>query len=423
MARDPNAPPPLRSEVARAARLRTMKLRATGLLVAISVAFVLLAVLGEDRGVVGYLQAAAAGGMVGGLADWFAVTALFRHPLGIPIPHTAVIVERKEQFGQTLGEFVQENFLSPDVIAERMQAAQVVERAAAWMSEPENADRVAEQLANVAVGLSDAVRDEDVQGLLQEELARGVDSLPLASLAGGAVRMMTADGRHDELLDALLRGVDRTLEKNREVLRARFASESPWWLPGAVDDRIFDRLYDGVCNLLRAVNEDPDHELRFQFEQWLRDLADRLDHSPELTERVERLKRDVLEHPELRDWSSSLWTQLKETLRTQAAEPESELRRRLAAAVVTGGQRLQDDPELAARLNQSIERAARYLAEHFQAELTDLVSGTIARWDADETARRLELLLGPDLQFIRINGTVVGALAAVVIHAISEALG
>jgi uncharacterized membrane-anchored protein YjiN (DUF445 family) len=131
----------------------------------------------------------------------------------------------------------------------------------------------------------------------------------------------------------------------------------------------------------------------------------------------------VLEHPELRDWSSSLWTQLKETLRTQAAEPESELRRRLAAAVVTGGQRLQDDPELAARLNQSIERAARYLAEHFQAELTDLVSGTIARWDADETARRLELLLGPDLQFIRINGTVVGALAAVVIHAISEALG
>ena len=235
--------------------------------------------------------------------------------------------------------------------------------------------------------------------------------------------MMTADGRHDELLDALLRGVDRTLEKNREVLRARFASESPWWLPGAVDDRIFDRLYDGVCNLLRAVNEDPDHELRLQFEQWLRDLADRLDHSPELTERVERLKRDVLEHPELRDWSSSLWTQLKETLRTQAAEPDSELRRRLAAAVVTGGQRLQEDPELAGRLNQSIERAARYLAEHFQPELTDLVSGTIARWDADETARRLELLLGPDLQFIRINGTVVGALAAVVIHAISEALG
>jgi uncharacterized membrane-anchored protein YjiN (DUF445 family) len=423
MAIDPSAPPPLRSEAARAERLRAMKLRATGLLVAISIAFVLLTVLGDDRGVTGYLAAAAAGGMVGGLADWFAVTALFRHPLGIPIPHTAVIVERKEQFGQTLGEFVQENFLSPDVIAERMQAAHVVDRTAAWMSEPENADRVAEQLANVAVGLTDAVRDEDVQGLLQEQIGRGVDALPLASLAGSAVRVMTAEGRADELLDAILRGVERTLEKNRLVLHERFANETPWWLPGAVDDRIFDRLYDGVCNLLHAVNEDPNHELRLQFEQWLRDVADRLEHSPDLAARVEQLKRDVLDHPELRDWSSSLWLQLKETLRTQAAEPDSELRRRLAAAVVAGGRRLQEDPELAARLNQSIERAARYLAEHFQEELADLVSGTIARWDADETSRRLELLLGPDLQFIRINGTVVGALAAVVIHAIGEALG
>ena len=423
MATDPNTPPPLRSEVARAARLRAMKLRATGLLVAISVAFVLLTVLGDDRGVVGYLQAAAAGGMVGGLADWFAVTALFRHPLGIPIPHTAVIVERKEQFGQTLGEFVQENFLSPEVIAERMRAARVVERTATWMSERENADRVAEQLANVAVGLTDAVRDEDVQGLLQQEIARGVDAVPLASLAGGAVRVMTADGRHDELLDTLLRGIERTLEKNRETLRERFARESPWWLPETIDDRIFDRLYDGVCNLLRAVNEDPQHELRAQFEQWLRDLADRLEHSPELAARVEQLKRDVLEHPELRDWSSSLWAQLKETLRTQAARPDSELRRRLAAAVVAAGLRLQDDPELADRIDQSIERAARYLAEHFHEELADLVSGTIARWDADETSRRLELLLGPDLQFIRINGTVVGALAGMLIHAISEALG
>lgn len=412
----------MRSEEERAARLLAMKRRATGLLVVMTVLFIGLTVFGDDRGVVGYLQAATAGAMVGGLADWFAVTALFRHPLGLPIPHTAVIVERKEQFGQTLGEFVQENFLSPDVISERVRSARVVERTALWMSEPGNAERVAEQIANVAVGLSDAVRDEDVQGLLQHEIGRGVDALPLASLAGSAVRLMTADGRHDELLDTILRGLERTLEKNREVLRERFAQESPWWLPGAVDDRIFDRLFDGVCSLLSNVNADPDHELRRQFEQWLKDLADRLEHSPELESRVDQLKHDVLEHPELRDWSASLWAQLKSSLRDQAASPQSELRRRLATAIAAGGRRLEDDPVLTERLNLSVERAARYLAEQFHEELADLVSGTITRWDADETARRLELLLGPDLQFIRINGTVVGGLAAAVIHAIAEAI-
>ena len=213
------APPTLRSETERAQRLRAMKLRATGLLVVMTAPFVLLILFTEDEGFWGYLRAATAGSMVGGLADWFAVTALFRHPLGIPIPHTAVIVERKDQFGQTLGEFVQENFLSPDVIAERIRSAHVVERSATWMSEPENADRVAEQLANVAVGLTDAVRDEDVQGLLQEELARGHRRTPPGVARGRGGAGDDRRGRHDELLDALLRGVERTLEENRETLR------------------------------------------------------------------------------------------------------------------------------------------------------------------------------------------------------------
>jgi uncharacterized membrane-anchored protein YjiN (DUF445 family) len=417
------APPPLRSEAERTARLRIMKRRATGLLVVMTGVFLALTLFTDDSGFWGYLRAAAEGSMVGGLADWFAVTALFRHPLGIPIPHTAVIVERKAQFGQTLGEFVQENFLSPEVIAERLRAGRVVERTAAWLSEPDNAQRIAEQAANVVVGLSDALRDEDAEGFLHEEIARGIDTLPLASLAGSAVRVMTTEGRHHELLDAILRGLGRTLDENRDTLRARFANESPWWLPGAVDDRIFERLYDGVSKLLANANADPDHELRVQFEQRLAELADRLEHSPELQARVESLKRDVLEHPQLREWSASLWAQLKSSLREQADDPDSALRRRIADAIVATGRRLETDPALAARIELALERGARYLADHFQEELADLVSGTIARWDADETSRRLELLLGPDLQFIRINGTVVGGLAGLVIHAVSEGIG
>lgn len=416
------APPPLRGEVVRFRRLRVMKRRATGVLVAATALFLAVTVLGDDDGWVGYLRALAQGAMVGGLADWFAVTAIFRYPLGIPIPHTAVITQRKEQFGETLGEFVQENFLGPDVIGERVRTVQVVARTAEWLSERVNAELVAEHGANVAVGVADVLRDEDVHRALQQELGRGIEALPVAPLAGRALRLATAEDRHHEMFDAVLRGLQRALEDNRPVLRRRYAQESPWWLPEAVDDRIFDRLFEGACRLLERVNDDPDHELRVQFERWLADLAERLEHSPELQARVEQLKHEVLEHPELRDWSASLWTELKSTLRAQAAAPDSELRQRLADAVVAGARRVRDDPVLLEKTDQVVESGARYLADHFHDELAGLVSGTIARWDSAETSRRLELLLGPDLQFIRINGTVVGGLAGVLIHAVAQGL-
>jgi uncharacterized membrane-anchored protein YjiN (DUF445 family) len=416
-------PPPVRAEEERADRLRTMKRRATGLLVAMSAAFVVVAVLGDDSGWPGYLRAVTAGSMVGGLADWFAVTALFRHPLGLPIPHTAVIVERKEQFGQTLGEFVQQNFLSSAAISERIRSSRAVERTADWLCDPINARVVAEHGADLAVGLADVLRDEDVQRVLEEEVARRVEAIPLAPLAARALRAVTDSDRHHELLDLILRNLQRSLEDNRAALRERFGQESPWWLPDAVDDRIFDRLFDGVGALLERVNTEPDHQLRVQFEQRLTELADRLECSPELQARAERLKQEVLEHPQLREWSASLWSDTKATLRAQAADPGSELRRRLADAIVAAGHRLHDDPAFAAKVEDVLEAGARYIADHFHDEITDLVTGTISRWDAAETSRRLELLLGPDLQFIRINGTVVGGLAALGIHAAGQQLG
>ena len=416
-------PPPVRAEEERADRLRTMKRRATGLLVAMSAAFVVVAVLGDDSGWPGYLRAVTAGSMVGGLADWFAVTALFRHPLGLPIPHTAVIVERKEQFGQTLGEFVQQNFLSSAAISERIRSSRAVERTADWLCDPINARVVAEHGADLAVGLADVLRDEDVQRVLEEEVARRVEAIPLAPLAARALRAVTDSDRHHELLDLILRNLQRSLEDNRAALRERFGQESPWWLPDAVDDRIFDRLFDGVGALLERVNTEPDHQLRVQFEQRLTELADRLECSPELQARAERLKQEVLEHPQLREWSASLWADTKATLRAQAADPGSELRRRLADAIVAAGHRLHDDPAFAAKVEDVLAAGARYIADHFHDEITDLVTGTISRWDAAETSRRLELLLGPDLQFIRINGTVVGGLAALGIHAAGQQLG
>jgi uncharacterized membrane-anchored protein YjiN (DUF445 family) len=398
-----------------------MKRRATGLLVMMSIAFLVVIVVGDGRGGWGYAQAAVEASMVGGLADWFAVTALFRHPLGIPIPHTAVIAERKDQFGQTLGSFIQQNFLSSDVVVERMRGARITERVSEWLSDPAKAQTLAGHAADVLVGVTDVINDEDVHGLIDEQISRLIENVELAPLAGRALRVVTAENRHTGLLDSMLVGTQKSLDQHRPQLRERFSNLAPRWLPTAVEDRIFDRLFDGMGRFLAEVGSNPEHELRKEFDAWLVDLADRLEHSPELRARGDELKRELRNHPELRKWSSSLWTDLKVTLREQASDPESELRQRLAGAIVAAGERLRDEPALAAKAEQLAESGVRYVAEHFHEEIAGLISGTIARWNGAETSRKLELLLGRDLQFIRINGTVVGGLAGLAIHAVAQA--
>lgn len=388
----------------------------------VTVVFLVSSIWGGDATWVGYVQATAAASMVGGLADWFAVTALFRHPLGLPIPHTAIVVERKDQFGATLAAFIRESFLDRDVLVERVRAGGVVDRLGAWLAKEENAARVAAEAADAAVAGADLLRDEDVHGALEEIVRERVDAVALAPLAGRALRFFTEGGRHAEVVDTALTGLDRYLGTHGSELRAQLGQRSPWWLPGAVEDRIFDRLLDGARSLLQDMAGNRDHELRRQFDARLRLLAAELETSVDLFERGERLKHDVLSQPQVREWVASLWADAKGQLRTQACDPASPLRRRLVLGLMAAGRRLQDDPELAATVQTAVERAVGYLVEHFEGDIVAFVSGTIARWDAEETASRLELLLGPDLQYVRINGTVVGAAAGLALHAISAAL-
>jgi uncharacterized membrane-anchored protein YjiN (DUF445 family) len=402
-----------------------MKRVATAFLVVVTAAFVALLLLPPDGDAtwVGYAVAAAEGSMVGGLADWFAVTALFRHPLGIPIPHTAIIRKRKDQFGETLGNFVQENFLSADVVAERMRAARVAERVATWLATPANADRVAGNALEALAAAVDLVGDDDVHRLLHDEIDRAVRSVPFGPLAGRALLTGVEEGRHRPMVDALLKGAVTFLDEQREPLRARFGEASPWWLPGALEDRFFDRLVDGARMLLASIAADPDHELRGEVDSRLRTLADRLQHDPALADKARELVDDVLASPDVRGWTRSLWTDLKASLRVQVDDPASSaLRGRIAEAVVAIGGRLADDDALQARLSGAAESAVRYVAEHHRSEISALISATIARWDAAETSDKLELLLGRDLQFIRINGTVVGGMAGLVIHGVADVL-
>jgi uncharacterized membrane-anchored protein YjiN (DUF445 family) len=406
----------------RTQRLAAARRRATALLAAVTALFVAVTAVGVHGTLLGYVQAGAEAAMVGGIADWFAVTALFRHPLGLPIPHTAVIVERKDQFAATLGQFVQENFLNADVLAERLRTAGLAPRLAAWLANEDNAARFAGHAADVVVTLAGTLRDEDVQSVLTAEVIRAAASVEVAPLAGRAVGVMIAGGHHAVLFNTMVTAADRYLADHQEELRERFEAEAPRWLPDLVYGRAFDRLHARLRERLAAMADDPEDEARQQFNEWIAGLPERLQTSPELRERGESIKRELLASAGLRDWTSLLWKNAKETLRVQADDPDSELRRRLASALAAAGRRLGSDPALQESLERVLESGARRLADQFHDELAGLVTGTIQRWDAAETSTQLELLLGRDLQFIRINGTVVGAGVGLALHAIALAL-
>jgi len=413
--------PRFASEETRRQRLVVTRRWAGALLAFTTLVFALVTIVGAD-GWLGYLQATAEASMVGGLADWFAVTALFRRPLGLPIPHTAIIPERKDQFGETLGGFIQDSFLTPDSIVARVTAARISNRMAAWLCEPANAERLAGYIADGAVAIADLVKDEEVHTALEGIAREQLERVQLAPLAGRALRAFTAQHRHDELIDAALLGLLKALDEHREDLRRRFDEKSPWWLPGAVEDRIFDRLLDGATAVLHDMAHDNQHGLRRELDERITKLIEDLETSPELRARGEQLKRDLLNQQQLREWVAAAWTDAKVQLRTAAADPDSALRRRLAEAIASAGARLRDDPALASMVDNGAETAVRYVVERFDGEIASLVTGTIARWDGEETARRLELLLGADLQYIRINGTVVGGLAGLGLHTIAQAV-
>jgi uncharacterized membrane-anchored protein YjiN (DUF445 family) len=417
------AVPLSRSEQVRRRQLVVTKRRATALLAAVAVIFLVATIWGGSSPSTSYIQATAAASLVGGLADWFAVTALFRHPLGLPIPHTAIVVERKDQFATTLGEFIQESFLTPELILERVRAAGVVESLARWLAQPANAARAAAEVADAAVALTDLLPADSVHRAIDGLLHQLLEAVAVAPLAGHALQLLTADGELDNLLDQGLQGLNRYIEEHREELRQHLSRRSRRWLPSVIDHRLFDRVLDGVSAVLVQMEADRDHDLRKQLRARLEQFAVDLETSPELRGRGERLKHDFLARPEVRHWIAVLWSDIRKQLQKQATHPDSTLQPRIASIIVSLGHRLQDDQVLVAKVQGAFESVVCYVAEHFNGQIAAMVSSTVARWDSEETATRLELLLGPDLQYVRINGTVMGAGAGLLLHVVARVLG
>ena len=409
----------LPDEIQKQQQLQRMKLYATGLLVLATVVFLISSVYEDVAVWVGFVRATAEAAMVGALADWFAVTALFRYPLGIPIPHTAIVPNRKDQIGRSLGRFVENNFLSPEILQTRLRGVDVAGRLGEWVLEPEHARRLAGHLATGLAGAVQVLRDEDVENLIERGLASRVRETEAAPLVGNILSVVATSDLREELLDGLIHLVTNLFEEHRPGIRDRIDRELPWWVPAPIDDKIYRKVTDAIERTLAELHADPDHPLRRRFDEVVTGFVEELKSSPEVIARGEEIKEELLEHPSVRRFSKRLWEELRESLVAHSSDPASELHAPLTQGIQRFGDALLGDEVLREKINSWAERALVRVAESYRHEVGHLISHTVGQWDPNETAHKIELQVGKDLQFIRINGTVVGGLAGLVIHAVS----
>ncbi|BBX18897.1 membrane protein [Mycolicibacterium duvalii] len=402
--------------------LRRMKIVALSFLLGATVIF-LLCSWAQSRGAdpwVGYVRAAAEAGMVGALADWFAVTALFKHPLGIPIPHTAIIKRKKDQLGEGLGTFVRENFLSPENIRTKLRDAEVAGRVGKWLSDRRHAERVAAETATVLRVLVEMLRDEDVQHVLDRMIVKRIAEPQWGPPIGRVLSTMLAEGRQEALLQLL---ADRAFQWSLnadEIIERVVERDSPTWSPRWVDHLVGDRIHRELMDFTDKVRRNPDHELRRSATRFLFDFADDLQNDTVTIQKAENVKEQIMARDEVARAAETAWGAAKRMILEGVDDPSSALRARTADTVVRIGESLCEDAELRDKVDNWIVRAAEHLVGQYGVEITAIITETIERWDAAEASRRIELHVGRDLQFIRINGTVVGALAGLVIYTIAH---
>lgn len=406
-------------DLERRAGLRRMRTIATSLLVLAAIVF---AVTHGRDGAWGYVNAAAEAAMVGAIADWFAVTALFRHPLRLPIPHTALIPKKKDQLAASLQDFVAENFLREDVIRDRIGAAAPAERVARWIGTPGRAHRIVDEGSRVASDLLSRVKEDDVRAVITELIVPRMVDEPLSPAMGQLLGEVLDEGAHTGIVDLGLDELCAWLERHPERITDLIKQRAPDWSPRWANTLVADKLFREALSWVEDIRDDPRHDVRRTMDLWLVQLAADLQHDPDTMERAERLKERLLTQPKAATSAVRLWDSFRRGLVEALDSRDGLLRRRIVEEIETLGERLLADADLAAKVDGWAGDAAAYVVNHYGGEVATVISATVERWDGDETAERIELFVGRDLQFIRINGTVVGGLAGVVIHALSQLL-
>src|SRR3954452_18858404 len=396
-----------------------MKVVATGLLIVMAAVFALARAFEHQHPALSYVKAFAEAAMVGGLADWFAVTALFRHPLGVPIPHTAIIPRNKDRIGDTLAIFLRENFLTPSVVARRMRGVDVAGAVGRFLARPSGGGgRLREGASRLIADLLEALDQERLGGMVRTAVSQRLKALEIAPLLGQALEAAITDERHVPILDSAVTWAGRTLDSNEDIIRDMVHQRAGWIMRLAgLDEKLADAIVDGLRRLSIDMAVDPPHPLRAKAEEALAAFAWDMQHDPETRAKVDGWKNEIVANKAVGDWVGGLWENSRAGLLKAARDPEAALAGRFGEALKQLGETLQQDARLNRALNLFARRAVVGVVASYGAGIVTLVSDTIRGWDARTVTGRLENAVGRDLQYIRINGTLVGGLVGLVIHA------
>jgi uncharacterized membrane-anchored protein YjiN (DUF445 family) len=408
-------------EQEQAVQLRKTRSLATGLLVAMAVLFVISRSLMPRYPYLSFVAAFAEAAMVGALADWFAVTALFRHPLGLPIPHTAIIPRNKDRIGDSLSDFLEHNFITQEVIRAELRQMDLAGAAAAWLAQPENSKAVSRQIVRSIPTMLRVIEDEDVRQFMHNRLSAALEHTKFAPMAAEILSVLVASNRHVAFFNHLVEVAARALDRNKDYIRWKIHENSPRWLPKAIDEKFYHRLLDAAQSTLDEMREE-DSEWRLRFQNMANDFIQQLRTSPEYEEKLDAVLSEVLGHPMARNYMIHIWHDIKERLEADIASPDSHIAARLDLGFRSIGIELLGDARVQRKLNQWIRIFATETIVARREMIADLVSRVIRKWDADTMSRKLELHVGKDLQYIRINGTLVGGLVGLILHAISRFL-
>lgn len=416
------SPAPTDRELGQRRALRRNRTIATLLLLAMAATFIGTASVAESNVWIALAHAASEAGVVGGLADWFAITALFRHPLGLPIPHTAIVPRNKNRIGEGLGTFLERHFLTDELLSSKLQTLDGARHLATWLSNPDQAALVADRAVRALPYLAAALDDEELRAFTARSLGLRLRDIDIAPMLGFAIRLLTAGGYHAAVLDRGLVMARDFLDRNAEQLEQASAegTKRRWWIPAAVNKRIARAIIKGLGELLAELQND-ESAVRRRALGAVANLADELATSPEYQAKVEAAKRDLLERPEIQQWLGSAWDQARALLLTELAADPSHARQGLASVLVSLGRSLLADDGMRARLNASIERALLGLLP-WRSELARFVADVVRRWDEKVLVQRMELALGADLQYVRFTGTLVGAAIGCVLFLIAYLL-
>src|SRR3954447_9208536 len=395
-----------------------MKLAATGLLVVAAVIFILARIYEPGYPWLGYVKAFSEAAMVGGLADWFAVTALFRHPLGLPIPHTAIIPRNKDRIGEALARFLQENFLIPGVVARRMRNIDVAGATGRFLKTPaREGTRIRAGASRLIADIFEGLDDERLGGIVKSSISGQLRKMDVSPLLGHALASAINEDRHVPMLEAAIRWTARALDANEPLIREMVHKKANWALKLAgLDTKLADAIINGLRKLSAEMSTDPGHPVRIKVKEALVQLANDLQTRPETRERVEAIKEQLLDNRSVGLWLDALWQKGREAVIRAARNPDAVLAGKLGEVLKSMGSTLESDRRIRAAINQFARRAAVGMAASYGSSIVKLVSETVRGWDARTVTNRLEAAVGRDLQYIRINGTIVGGLVGLILH-------